>query len=302
MAIRPRSIWPHGLFGLVSGFLLLLMTVPSRAVTNTWITAGPSTNDWFVGTNWSGGVPAAGDDVVITNPTVVILLTNSAPSSEWLSSLTISNTATLKFSNWNTTLSATNVTIQSGAQMTVAAWPTNGSNSNNLYIACSNLTVQGGGAISATARGYPGVNGGTGLGPGGGVGNYGSGTYGGIGYGSGKSAYGDAAMPLEPGSAGGSANAGSTGGAGGGAIRIEATDNVTVNGTIVADGAQGSGAYGGSGAGGGVYISCAAIQGTGLVSAAGEGTGLSSSGNKGGGGGRIAVIYNTTNQAGIAPV
>jgi len=81
--------------------LLLTLTGLAAANTNTWLTAS-GTNDWFAGTNWSGGVaPADGDDAVITNANIGVLLTNTTAA---LSSLTIGNKATLIFTNWTTLL------------------------------------------------------------------------------------------------------------------------------------------------------------------------------------------------------
>ena len=65
------------------------------------------TNDWFSTNNWDGGasIPVAGDTVTVAAAGAA-LLTNSTP---YLGSLTLSTT--LIFSNWDTTLSATSVTV-----------------------------------------------------------------------------------------------------------------------------------------------------------------------------------------------
>ncbi len=283
---------PAGPILAATAAFLSLLSAASGA-TITW-KAG-TTGDWAAAGNWVGeSVPGDGDRVEITNSGSGVLLSSSSSN---LSSLLLSQTLT--FTNWNTVLRASSVTVLAGGQMRVAAWSTNGVQSNNLYVSCGTLSVSNGAAINATARGYPGVTGGDGLGPGGGTLQTMSGSYGGRGYGNPKSTYGSVEMPLDPGSAGGGGGT-STGGAGGGAIRIEASGDVTVDGSVVADGAMPAGSAS-AGSGGSVYIICDRLLGSGLISAAGEGDGINGNFSKGGGGGRIAVIYNTTSQAGVAP-
>lgn len=262
----------------------------SQATTYNWKTN--TTGDWSDAANWvEGSAPTNGDDAVITNIGAKATLSSSSSN---LSSLTLSRTLT--FTNWDTILYASNVTVLTGGTMNIASWTTNLTSSNNLYLVCTTLSISNGGVITATGRGFPGVEGASGLGPGGGSGSTVSGTYGGKGYGNGKSTYGDEAMPLEPGSAGGAIPT-YTGGAGGGAIRIEASGDIIVDGQITADGSMPGVSYSSAGSGGAIYITCNTLRGSGLLSAAGEGNGVGSSYSKGGGGGRIAVIYNTTNQA-----
>ena len=197
--------------------------------------------DWSTPGNWNPGVPGNGDDVTIGAGKTAILSSTSAN----LGSLTLSGT--LLFTNWTTSLTATNVTIQSGGNMTHPLCNTNPvvSNTNRVYVTCSNLTVQSGGSIDVTAKGYAGADGKDGQGPGGTASGY---RYGGAGYGSvggaGKAAgggpmYGSITAPTDLGSAGGAAATGYIGGHGGGAIRIQATGKVTVNGSVAADGSTG---------------------------------------------------------------
>ncbi|MFZ4575730.1 MAG: hypothetical protein ACOYN0_15150, partial [Phycisphaerales bacterium] len=80
-----------------------------------------------------------------------------------------------------------------------------------------------------------------------------------------------------------------TGGAGGGAARLIVTGTSTINGTVVANGADG-GSRAGGGSGGSVYLNTAVFGGSGQLSANG-GTGYYEGG--GGGGGRVAVIYSS---------
>ena len=78
-------------------------------------------------------------------------------------------------------------------------------------------------------------------------------------------------------------------------VRIEADDNLTVDGLMTANG--GGGGYdGGGGSGGGIYVKCKRFLGatSGYIAANG---GLPSDGQwaGGGGGGRIAIFYGVAN-------
>jgi hypothetical protein len=110
--------------------------------------------------------------------------------------------------------------------------------------------------------------------------------------------YGSLTAPEEMGSGGGGCNSTTIlGGAGGGAIRLIAS-NLTVNGSIVADGA---GLCAGGGSGGSIYLSVGTWTGAGTIRANG-GAGYWSSGplgGSGGGGGRIAIYYGSKSFTGI---
>ena len=236
-------------------------------------------------------------------PKAGVLLSSGAPASGWLQSLTISNTATLIFTNWDTTLSATNVTISTNATVTCAGPFTNDVMSNRVYVVCSNLTLCAGGRIDVDSAGhYRGetnlahVNG---YGPGAGIGDGGA-AHGGFGGKGGSSSagqpkpVGDPRAPVLPGSGGGGAGYGGTGGHGGGAVRIDASGKVTVNGTISANGGNAVSQSGG-GSGGSIYITCQTIAGTnGVVRANG---GIGQSHGAWGAGGRIAVGYSASAQS-----
>jgi len=168
--------------------------------------------------------------------------------------------------------------------------------SNQIYIVCSNFVLNPGGSISADYKGYAGSDAdAAGYGPGGGAGGGdrgGGGGHGGQGgYGSGRAGgieNDSTNAPALPGSGGGR-----YGGAGGGLVTIQASGgNVTINGTVTANGASGPN-EGGGGSGGGINIICGTFGGssTGLLSAVGGPAGNSNGG--GGGGGRIAVNYTT---------
>lgn len=287
--------------GLTALAILLLAGAPAGAVPRTWQpTTG--TNDWFNPANWDGGLtcPGAGDNVTMAAAGVA-LLTNSTP---YLGSLTLSKT--IVFSNWNTTLSATNVTIQSGGSMTLPAAFTAAQMSNNVYVICTNLTIDAGGKINANGMGYAGASiiNTRGIGPGGGSGGQygGGGGHGGWAYkfnvGEGLF-YGSITAPVEPGSGGGTGG-GIPGGAGGGAIRIAAT-TILNNGSITADGMDNGSVSAGAGSGGSIYIECRTLNGTGGVFRAVGGSAFHSYGFPGpGAGGRIAILYDTNAQRALA--
>ncbi|MBI2440407.1 MAG: hypothetical protein HYV35_03450, partial [Lentisphaerae bacterium] len=207
----------------------------------------------------------------------------------------------LIFSNWDSSLTATNVTILTNGQMTIPAAFSNNAMSNRVWIICSNLSIAAGASINADSKGYRGALNSlgetTGHGPGGSASSGGA-SYGGRGAGGANAGpiYGDASAPTEPGSGGGRESGSVNGGAGGGAIRIQASGAVTNNGTITANGGTAGGTYAGCGSGGGIYITCSTLSGTnGIIRASGG-----SQGNRGGaGGGRIAVIYDTNAQVSI---
>ena len=282
--------------------LVALGTAPDTlAVTRIW--NGGTNGDWFDATKWlpTDSYPGDGDTVAMTNGSVI--LSNSTAS---LLSFSITN-ATLTFTNWSTALRADTVTIQNNGKLqpTLCLTNTLPGNTNRVYILCSNLTVNAGGSIDATALGYAGGRYGyipnDGTGPGGGLSSGtrgGAGSYGGVGGGGDMgpgAVYGSASQPSQPGSGAGGGNA--WGGNGGGAIWIVAT-NVVVNGSIKANGANGSNDQAAPGSGGGIYIGCSTINGVGVVQANGGNLG----GNDGGGGGgRIAVNYDITAQSGISP-
>lgn len=145
----------------------------------------------------------------------------------------------------------------------------------------NNLTIDSGGAIDVSGKGYP-----AGAGPGAGLNSYYGGSYGGKGgmslSGISASTYGSATEPVELGSGG---NAGP----GGGAVKILVWGTLTLNGVIRADGPF---VGHGNGSGGSVYIKTPSFTGnsSGRISVKGG----SNAGYYGsGGGGRIAVHYTS---------
>jgi len=169
----------------------------------------------------------------------------------------------------------------------------------NLSVT-GNVEVAVGGAINADGKGY---GGGAGPGAGNAAGSPADGSgagYGGIGGMSSSNAmggttYGSFTQPTDLGSGGGTSYAG-IGGAGGGAVQISAGGTFIVNGTISADGANGTNSRSGGGSGGSVWITAQLVSGSGAISAQG-GVGEPTHGG-GGGGGRIAIQSDVNSFAG----
>lgn len=163
----------------------------------------------------------------------------------------------------------------------------------------------GGGAVGA---GGAGSGGGSYSSGGGGAfgGDGGNGDGHGAVTGIGGTLYGDLASQLQGGSGGAGGGGivepspdplpgGAGGGGGGGAVEIGALDEMTISGTVLANGGDGGSAIsgGGGGAGGGILIQANRINllGSGSFSAAG---GVGNRGGGGGGGGRISIFSDTT--------
>lgn len=304
---------------------MALALVSASAETRTWSGAGGN-SDWFDAANWTpnDSYPVAGDTAVIQDGARVVL----SNATDWLDAVTITN-AYLLFTNWTTRLCATTITVKAdgwiqpitnfyGCSNNVATNPPL-EMSNRVHLIARDLVVESGGYIDANGKGYRTdntANKAIAYGPGAGAstGNRGfGGSHGGlasIGYVQGGTfymyrrtdtgpAYDDTNAPLAPGSSGGYAyQPGPGGGPGGGAILIEAT-NVTVNGTIRADGGAGANQYGGGGSGGAIYITCVTFGGSNGVISSKGGARSSSNTNGGGAGGRIAVNYVSLVSRGI---
>jgi len=151
-----------------------------------------------------------------------------------------------------------------------------------VKIKANNLTIDDSSFISASELGYSSREG-----PGAGKICCLGGSYGGRGgQNSNDSIYGSLIKPVDLGSGGG-------GGAGGGVIILEIDDILEVNGSILADGESNS--LEGGGSGGSIWITAGVLEGSGTISANG-GNGRIQGGacGGGGGGGRIAVEYNTS--------
>jgi hypothetical protein len=164
------------------------------------------------------------------------------------------------------------------------------------------LTVQGdadldlGSVLTVDGKGFPiGSNKGPGTAPDF-AGYAAGGSYGGEG-GSGWSSapvgtpYGSLLQPVDLGSAGGTGSS-EPGSAGGGAIHLTVGGALTVNGTVSANGVSDTPGHGGCGSGGSIWLTTGTLQGSGSISANG-GTSRFNCDGGAGGGGRIALYYNT---------
>ncbi len=293
--------------------LIVLGTVGKAGAKTTGVSTSQGNTNWNEAV-WTNGFPAAGDTVILSGAAKVVL-TNSTPL---LAKLIVTNTASLILDQWDTTLNAEEVIVHgqithtnnadtNGTPGVYASWVPNA----RVYIVCSNLTVLPAGKISANDMGYRGGQlGGShtnGYGPGGGFGGPSAcsgGGYGSEGMNAGTTVfsrtYGSLSAPEDPGSGGGGRST-YAGGAGGGAIRIEASGAVRVDGTISADSTvfYNAGRFAGAGSGGSVYITCRTFHGTGSVSAVA--VAYEQGGSAGGGGGRIAIHYDTNAQASVMP-
>ncbi len=108
--------------------------------------------------------------------------------------------------------------------------------------------------------------------------------------------YDSISNPTLPGGGGGAQSSSYTGHTGGGVIRITAA-NIAVNGAIGSDGQYSTANTRGGGAGGSVYLNVSGtLSGTGDITANGT---KSVNNYTGGGGGRIALLYNSYTYSGI---
>ncbi|MFA7059589.1 MAG: hypothetical protein WC156_02075, partial [Pedobacter sp.] len=170
---------------------------------------------------------------------------------------------------------------------------------SGLYLTTGSLIIDSTSQIDVTDRGYRGGRGGVNWDPGLTTGNTpgspggAGGSHGGLGghYSAGGAGiaapiYDSETNPIDLGGGGGNWG-GTVSGAGGGRVLIN-TGHLSLDGTIIADGAGSGGSVSGSGAGGTVNITATTLNGQGTVSAKGGSSGV------GGGGGRIAIKHGGT--------
>jgi hypothetical protein len=291
-----------------SNTITLTMDRP-RAVTAHFIDPLNGTNrtrstggKWFDWQSWSPmGVPGPKDSVVLSGGSTLL----DYPIT--LVSLTITN-ATLSFTNWNTTLTLTGdlAILTNGTVTHVGCYRFPSDMSNRVCITARSITIDG--SINVNAKGYyrgrypdwgPSTNGqgpgrglyfGSNSGTGGGHGGAGGRCDGSV---SGGVTYGSATNPVGPGSGGayGASHRPEGGGNGGGSVQLEASDTLTLNGIIVANGGDADLDWGGGGSGGAIWITCRRFHGPAGTHLTAKG-GITASGGGGGGGGRIAIAYS----------
>jgi len=271
--------------------VLLGWAAVAQGAEKTW---NADAGDYFTPIAWQpAGVPSADDDVIIAKGTVTL------PESATVRSLTLSGT--LIFANKDTTLKADTFRIRKGGLVTVPGSFQTAVQACRVSLVGTDLSVDEGGAINVDGKGYANRGDNVPSGPGGSRWTNGSGSHGGKGgdFRSGLP-YGSVIAPTQAGSAGGRYSG--TGGDGGGIIRIRATGSVIVNGRISANGLDCRGNAGG-GAGGSIWITCKTFAGgKGTIEAKGGNLPPKTDGLGGGGGGRIALVFDKAAQRKQSPV
>jgi hypothetical protein len=203
-----------------------------------------------------------------------------------------------------------NVIIDNNSTWTLKGYFTNNSDGAGFSFNVNNFEVRTGSIINGNGQGYRGgYRNESGFGPGRSLHTGGqNGISGGAGYGGagGTSSWGWAGGPtyatetqtspffLGSGAAGsGGSGGGGYGGSGGGALKVFASGDIVINGTINMNGTNGTtqatDRQGGGGSGGSVYLIGNNILGGGIITASGGNAGGTGAGN--GGGGRISLEY-----------
>lgn len=214
-----------------------------------------------------------------------------------------------------------NFTINNSSTLQLIGYNTDNTDGVGFTFTGSNFTIESGSKIDADGGGYLGglssrnylVNNlSFGGGPGGGGGNEcagyfipGAGSYGGTGGRSSNETYGSLTAPTDLGSGGGSGHNGGScysGVAGGGAVKIVASDTLSIQGDITANGKNSSNLHSGAGSGGSIFLIGGTIESsvTSKLEVKGGDTVDIASGN--GGGGRIALYYSVANNWQGSPI
>lgn len=298
----------------------------------TWV--GGSGANWNTAANWSpSGIPTRTDAVTIgiaanisaigaqisfssltlggpLNPVVALTLSTTIASG---GSVLIYKNAGLTQATTRQLVIDGDFTMVSGSSLSHTAFTGTSVSSVNISVT-GTFDLQAGSTIAVSSCGYAGgaSNGGTGSGPGPGLGSSassGGGSGGGHGNsggasaaGAGGGAYGSSTNPVDAGSGGGGgdfASGTNTGGAGGGVVRLIA-GTMLLNGRIEALGASGgpgSGTAargaGGGGSGGAVNLTAGVFSGAGAILVQGGSGGADANAGLepggGGAGGRIAI-------------
>jgi hypothetical protein len=220
----------------------------------------PATMDSFMpyGTNFVFGNSLAFGDCVVSNGVVLTLDANEGQNVFTFRSLTVKDGGQV--------VCMGNVQAFNFA----AGGATNEVYGEGVVILASNVTIEAGGSLNADGKGFDSSI----LAQ----------------FHAANSAYGGQAGAFTGKTYGPISNVTSLGSgaavAGGGAIRLVVDDTLTVDGALTCDGA--GTAAGNGGAGGSVWIECATLQGSGVISADGSAVGTV---NRNGGGGRIHMDY-----------
>lgn len=242
------------------------------------------------------GMPGPNDTVWLYSGT------NTLTDPVWVGDVIVSNRGRIKFAGSWTALNARDVHLLTNATVSCETnfhWPN--PVTNRVLIVCRNLTIDQGGLIDASYKGWgptngPGAGGYAAGNDGGGGGGYGGrgGRANNSGTGARGPTYGSAMEPVDPGSGGGRNISRWPPGAGGGLVQLLVQDRLVLDGMVNATGQAGTGGYCAGGSGGGILIVCNTFTGgiTGKLLAdggAGQPSGTTTRRAGGGGGGRIAV-------------
>jgi hypothetical protein len=269
---------------------------------------------WSNPNNWSGDIlPSAGDLVIFNisctddcfGDDITDHLGHLVLDYGYTGTLTIEQDA---IAGGDTLTVTGDVTVSDGALVCEADPTAIGSGTvedphgEGITISAANITVGTGGYVSADGQGFL-ENDGPGAGDSWSENNAGAGGghggYGGDGYNCmGGVSYGLEWEPTSLGSGGGAFTLG--GGSGGGAVKLEATDTITVNGAVSADGDDCFQPCAGGGAGGSIWMAADTLEGAGTITADG-GNGCSTDGG-GGSGGRIYINTTTSTYTGTKSI
>lgn len=302
-------------FGFAVSILtaLCVLSLSADVVTNvcTVATGGYTAAVDWQNASWSLGRPPQAGEVAVVEcgGTGSITLKASTPE---LAGLVVRSSRKNKAAayrtnllvyGWDTKIQATSVYLDISGTISCYGAFKNDEPSNRVWIVAQDLTMDDGAQILGDGTGYAGANGPAWAGFDMASYKYAGGAYGGCSPFSPNASpsarpYGSTSAPLDPGSGcyaySATFNVLGLAGAGGGAIRIDLSGDFVCNGLISANGKTG---VSGGASGGGIYVTCRTISGAGTIRANGR-NGDEAITALGGGGGRVAVIYDTTAQDG----
>lgn len=283
---------------------VLLSAAAARVAASSYYWVGTGGGQWNNTSMWassSGGTggaygvpPGAGDDVIFDassgTGTAVIETGYSIKS---LNASAYAGKITFLASVAGNLTVANDFNLGGSATL-ICPYSSNAGEGTGRSITVGNLATVNG-TIHANGQGFPGATPpATGTGPGGIAANYTGGTHGGRGgcrsNGSNVESapeYGSVLNPVSLGSGGARVGAD-----GGGAIRLTVTGELTVGGSITANGLTGTSSYSG-GAGGSVWLTAGTLAGGGTIAANG-GAASTTANSGGGGGGRVSLQYGGT--------
>lgn len=295
---------------IVAGSISLWVGIAEAdVVTNVW--TGTAAADWDTDAVWSlGRKPQTGECVILeAASTQTMTLSHETPALEELiirSCRTNKSSAyrtRLTVSGWDSCIRANKVYLDLSGEITTSGCFADAGPSNRVYVVAGDMTMDIGAKIDLDKKGYGAHNG-----PGWqGVTAYtqhAGGAYGGYSvFAAGTTedrphAYGVPEAPEQPGTGNYAAYKTDGSGAGGGAVRLDLSGDFVLNGVITANGQL---TTSGGASGGGIYVTCRTISGSGTMRANGGRNGDETANPAGaaGGGGRVAVIYDIVAQNGV---